>query len=318
MAGGLDTPYRMLLHRMGCQLSFTEMISARALFEGIERTKKFYSWVPLKGYSGAQIFGHDAEYLSFAAKEMEEAGHQILDLNVGCPKRKVTRTGSGSAMLKDPENLIHCINTILDSTNLPVGVKMRMGYHHLEEKDLKKLIKDLQGTGLSWITMHSRTAFQQYSGTADRDLFSRMVSWGDIPVIASGDVRSPDDVKDYLKRGATAVMVARGHLGDPTWIDRAIASISGEEWTERYPQTEDQIKLQLTLLREHLDYSLKWYGEERGCIEFRSHFSWYLKRFKDRREYRNRLYSIKTGKEAISMIEEIENVWLGQANMTKF
>ena len=203
----LHTPYRIVLHEVGCQLSFTEMVSARALFEGAERTKKFYTWIPEKGHSGAQIFGSDPEYLSFAAKEMENTGHHLIDLNAGCPKRKVTRTGAGSAMLKDPDNLLSCAGSILDATKVPVGIKMRMGYRHYEEDVLRSTVKDLEGAGLSWLSMHPRTAFQQYTGTADRDLINRMRGWIDIPLIASGDVRSPVDVTDYLERGATAVMV---------------------------------------------------------------------------------------------------------------
>jgi nifR3 family TIM-barrel protein len=312
MAGGVDTPYRMILHEADCQLSFTEMVSARALFEGVERTRKFYTWIPKKGYSGAQIFGNDPEYLSFAAKEMENVGHHLVDLNVGCPKRKITRTGAGSAMLKVPDNLLSCVGSILDATSVPVGVKMRMGYHHFEEILLKNIVKDLQGTGLSWITMHGRTAFQQYSGTADRELITKMTSWIDMPLIASGDVRTPEDVLDYLKRGATAVMVARGHLGDPTWIKRVSDHLRGQEWIEGYPKTVDQVKQHIGYLKDHLNNSVDWYGEERGCIEFRPHFSWYLKRFKDRREYRDRMYSIKTRSDALVMIDEIEEGWLGQ------
>lgn len=318
MAGGLDTPYRMILHDIGCQLSFTEMVSARALFEGVERTKKFYRWIPEKGHSGSQIFGSDAEYLSFAAKEMENAGHHLIDLNVGCPKRKVTRTGAGSAMLKDPDNLLACVGSILDTTKAPIGVKMRMGYNRFEEDALRKILIDLQGIGISWITMHPRTAFQQYSGSADRSVIDKMSKWVDIPLIASGDVRSPEDVIDYLDRGATAVMVARGHLGDPTWIRRVSASLKGEEWIERYPITSEQIKQHLAFLREHMNNSLEWYGEERGCIEFRPHFSWYLKSFKRRREYRNRMYSIKTRATIRELIDEIEDLWIGLSSMTNF
>jgi tRNA-dihydrouridine synthase B len=318
MAGGVDTPYRMVLHNLGCQLSFTEMVSARALFEGAERTRKFYKWIPERGYSGAQIFGTDPEYLSFAAREMEITGHHLIDLNVGCPKRKVTRTGAGSAMLKDPENLLKCVCSITDATKVPVGVKMRMGYHHLEEAGLKIIVKDMEGAGISWIAIHPRTAFQQYSGTADRNLVSKMSDWIDLPLIASGDVRSPDDIIDYLERGATAVMVARGHLGDPTWINRASDNLRGKEWIERYPQTAEQVILHIGHLREHLNNSVEWYGEERGCIEFRPHFSWYLKRFKGRREYRDRMYSIKTRSGALAMIDEIEEDWSGQETMTKF
>lgn len=311
MAGGMDPPYRMLLHQLGCPLSFTEMLSARALYENAERTRKLYSWLPDRGLSGAQVFGADPQYLSFAASEMESAGYDLIELNAGCPKRKVYRTGAGSALLKDPGNLIKCAGSILDAVKVPVGVKMRMGFHHLEEDVLGPLVKDLQSIGLSYIAMHPRTMVQQYSGKAERDLISRMSGWIDIPLVASGDVRSPSDVKDYLERGATAVMVARGLLGDPTWLRRAAAALEGGSWQERYPASTEQVQQHLSLLREHLNNAVGWYGEERGTIEFRPHFGWYLKRFKGRREFRDRMYSIGTKAEALEIIDEIELLWSG-------
>ncbi|MGA1820683.1 MAG: tRNA dihydrouridine synthase [Thermoplasmatota archaeon] len=311
MAGGMDPPYRMLLHDLGCPLSFTEMLSARALYQNAERTKKLFSWLPDRGFSGAQIFGADTHYLAFAASEMERAGYDIIDLNAGCPKRKVYRTGAGSAMLKDPDNLIRCAGSILDAVKVPVGVKMRMGFRHLEEEMLKGLVKDLEGIGLSYVAMHPRTMVQQYSGKADRDLISRMSGWIDIPLIASGDVRSPSDVKEYIERGAAAVMVARGLLGDPTWIKRCINALEGGQWEERYPVSVEQVRDHLALLRRHLDNAVYWYGEERGAIEFRPHFGWYLKRFKGRREYRDKMYSLRTKAETLEMIDQVERDWSG-------
>ncbi|MGA1794156.1 MAG: tRNA dihydrouridine synthase [Thermoplasmatota archaeon] len=311
MAGGLDPPYRMVLHELGCPLSFTEMISARAVYENAKRTKKLFSWIPDRGLSGAQIFGAVPEYLTFAASEMEREGYDLIDLNAGCPKRKVYRTGAGSAMLKDPANLVKCAGSILDAVKVPVGVKMRMGFHHLEEEILNTLVKDLESIGISYIAMHPRTMVQQYSGKADRELISGMSSWIDVPLIASGDVRSPSDVIDYLEKGATAVMVARGLLGDPTWLGRCNTALEGGPWQERYPASGEQVRDHLKLLREHLDNSVAWYGEERGIIEFRPHLGWYLKRFKGRREFRDRMYSILTKAETLELISEVERRWSG-------
>ncbi|MBN1390247.1 MAG: tRNA-dihydrouridine synthase [Candidatus Thermoplasmatota archaeon] len=311
MAGGLDPPYRMILHRIGCPLSFTEMISARAVFEEAGRTNRLFSWLPDEGMSCAQIFGSDPGYLAHAASEMERFGHHMIDLNAGCPKRKVYRTGAGSALLKDPENLLKCVGSILDAVKVPVGIKMRMGFHHLEERSLKALVSDLQGMGISYLAMHPRTMVQQFSGKADRELIDRMSSWTDVPLIASGDVRSPEDIMDYLGRGAKAVMVARGLLGDPTWIRRAMAALTGGSWEDRYPRTRVQLHHHLFLLKEHLASSVEWYGEERGVIEFRPHFGWYLRNFCGKREFRNRLYSLTDVKGVMKLIDEISPVWAG-------
>ncbi|MGA1866017.1 MAG: tRNA dihydrouridine synthase [Thermoplasmatota archaeon] len=309
MAGCLDPPFRMVLHRSGCPLSFTEMISARAVFEGASRTRRLFSWVPDQGSSCAQIFGSDPVYLAHAASEMEKAGHHMIDLNAGCPKRKVCRTGAGSSMLKDPDNLLKCIGSILDAVNVPVGIKMRMGVHHLEEHSLKDLISNLQSIGLSYIAMHPRTMVQQYSGKAYRELIDRMSGWTGIPLIASGDVRSSGDVRDYLERGATSVMVARGHLGDPTWTARALNALRGGTPDERFPETRTQLLHHISLLKEHLSCSIEWYGEKRGTMEFRPHFGWYIKRFEGRREYRQRMYSLTGREETLRLVDEVANDW---------
>ncbi|MBN1539661.1 MAG: tRNA-dihydrouridine synthase [Candidatus Thermoplasmatota archaeon] len=309
MAGCLDPPFRMVLHRLGCPLSFTEMISARAVFEGTGRTRRLFSWVPDQGWSGAQIFGSDPAYLAHAASEMEKAGHHMIDLNAGCPKRKVCRTGAGSSLLKDPGNLMKCIGSILDAVKAPVGIKMRMGVHHLEEHSLKDLVSDLQSIGLSYIAMHPRTMVQQYSGKVDRELISRLGGWIDIPLIASGDVRSSDDVRDYLERGATAVMVARGHLGDPTWTARTLNALGSEARDDRFPETKAQLLHHLSLMKEHLGFSLDWYGEKRGIVEFRPHFGWYIRKFGGRREYRQKVYSLTTREEALMLADGVFHDW---------
>ncbi|MGA1849095.1 MAG: tRNA dihydrouridine synthase [Thermoplasmatota archaeon] len=311
VAGGLDPPYRMLLHEMGCPLSFTEMVSARAVHHGTERTLRLFEWVPLSGFSGAQIFGADPALLGKAASEMQGRGHHIIDLNLGCPKRKVTKLGAGAAMLKDPANLYRSVRSILDSVSVPVGVKMRSGSNSVDESLLKTISKDLEGLGISYITLHPRTVEQQYSGKADRRLVSRFAEWVDIPVIASGDVKGPVDVNDYLHRGAAGVMVARGILGDPGWMKRCLESLEGGEWNKRYPSTPDAVREHLKTARKHLELAVGWYGRERGTIEFRPHLSWYIKNFKGRAPFRDRLFTAVSPGELLDLMDEMEASWIG-------
>jgi len=309
MAGGLDPPFRMILHDHSCPLSFTEMVSARAVRQGTEKTLWLFEWVPEKGLSGAQIFGSDPELLGKGASQMEARGHHVVDLNLGCPKRKVTRLGAGAAMLKDPENLMNCIRRILDSVSVPVGVKMRSGIARVDRAFLRTLVRELEGLGISYIALHPRTQQQQYSGRADRELISLLSAWVDIPVLASGDVKGPEDVTDYLHRGATAVMAARGMLGDPTWIKRCLNGLKGDEWVRRYPSTREAVEAHMGIARIHLDKAIRWYGEEKGTIEFRPHLSWYVKNFKGRAPFRDRLFTTRNSQELLELIDEMEASW---------
>jgi nifR3 family TIM-barrel protein len=311
MAGGLDPPYRMILHERGCPLSFTEMVSSRAIHHRTDRTLRLFDWVPRMGFSGAQIFGSEPELLGRAASEMERTGHHVIDLNVGCPKRKVTRLGAGAAMLKDPGNLYRSVEAMMDSVSVPVGVKMRSGINSVDEDSLRVISKDLEGLGISYISFHPRTVQQQYSGKADRELVSHITGWVGIPVIASGDVRGPDDVADYLSRGATGVMVARSILGDPGWIERTLQGLDGGEWVKRYPSTPDAVDEHLGIAREHLELAVEWYGRERGTIEFRPHLSWYIKNFKGRAPFRDRLFTTGTPEGLLVLMDEMLASWKG-------
>lgn len=310
MAGANDVPARMLLHSLGSELSFTEMISARALFEGAKRTELLTGWVPPKGAAAAQVFGADPEYLSFAAAELVSSGYRMIDLNAGCPKRKVTRTGAGGALLKDHALLLGCTGALLDSVRVPVGVKMRSGWSSVDIGSLKQLIKDLEGIGASYVAMHPRTVSQQYAGKADRSMVDIASSLLEIPIMASGDAKSPQDVMDYIGRGAKCVLVGRGALGDPTWYRRCMDALNDvSEWEPRFPVKVEDIREHLSLCRQHLRLSCGWYGEERGVVEFRSHLGWYVRRFRGRAAFRDRMYRVKGLDNAISLIDEMEKDW---------
>ncbi|MFO8051921.1 MAG: tRNA-dihydrouridine synthase [Thermoplasmatota archaeon] len=319
MAGAYDPPYRMVLHQLGLELSFTEMISARAVHEGSNRTRSISDWVPEEGYSCAQIFGADPIYLSTAARRMERMGHSMIDLNAGCPKRKVTGTGAGSALLRAPSVFLRCICSILDSVKVPVGTKIRSGYSEYDDNLLRVLVKDLQGAGISYIAVHPRTGKQQYTGKVDRKLIGKVRSWVDIPILASGDVKGPEDVEQYLDLGASSVMFARGALGDPLWFGRTLTCLNGDkEWVKDPAGGQDGLKEHLSLVRDHLENACEWYGEKRGCIEFRKHLVWYMKWFRKRGPFRERAYSINTKNDALSLICDLETEWARDLQMNLY
>jgi len=306
MAGVLEPPYRMLLHELGLELSFTEMVSARGTFEASKRTMELAGWVPETGYSAAQIFGADPKYLSHAAMRMEELGHHIIDLNTGCPKRKVMAQGSGGAMLKDPENLLLCLSSILDSVKVPVGIKMRSGYHHFEKDLYGGLLKDIEGLGISYVAIHPRSVVQGFRGDADREVISFASSIVDVPIIASGDARTVSDIEDYLSRGASAVMIGRGMMGDPRLIER----LNDGKDLDREKDPKGHIKDIFSLARKHLDLNIDYFGEKRGCIKFRPHLGWYVKGFRGISPMRDRIYHVENRDETLALMIDIETGWL--------
>ncbi len=307
MAGAFEPPYRMMLHDIGIELSFTEMISARGTIEGSGKTLELAGWVPEKGYSGAQVFGSDANYVSGAAREMVRLGHDIIDLNAGCPKRKVLVQGSGGALLKEHERFVSIASSILDSVDVPVSVKTRSGFHVFEPNPFKKLLKDLESIGISMISIHGRTVRQGYRGSADRDVISQAASIVDIPVIASGDVRSLADVLDYFGRGASGVMVGRAMMGDPFFISRIIS-----EDQDPFPSKSDDVERIFSMAARHLDLSIDYYGEKRGCMKFRSQLGWYVRSFKGRKPYMDRIHHASSKDDFTSLMTEILHEWKRQ------
>ncbi|MGA1822989.1 MAG: tRNA dihydrouridine synthase [Thermoplasmatota archaeon] len=304
MAGAIDHPYRTILHEYGCPMSFTEMISSRGLYEESSRTRELVGSVQPSGYTGAQIFGSDPEYLGPGSMKLEEMGFHLIDLNSGCPKRKVMSQGSGGALLKDADKLLRCLTSLIDSVSVPVGIKMRSAYRNFDEPGFRKMLLDIEGSGASYVTIHPRTVVQGFSGSADRNVIPIASDALSIPVIASGDVRDTGDVSDYLNRGASGVMIGRALLGDPTWFMRNGFQMESTAVGNGDPRIRENIRI----AGEHLHLIIRHYGEERGVVKFRSHLGWYLKGFAGKREFRDRIYKINSKGDAAGLLEEISSI----------
>jgi tRNA-dihydrouridine synthase B len=304
MAGAIEPPFRMILHDMGAELSFTEMISARGTYEGSKRTGELAGWLPERGFSGAQVFGSDPGYVSFAAARMEEIGHHIIDLNCGCPKRKVLTHGAGGALMKDSDRLISIVSSILDDVEVPVGVKTRSGFHDFDRTKLGSLLQDLESIGCSYVAIHGRSVKQGFRGSANRDVISFASKNLGIPLIASGDVRTIEDIRDYLERGASGVMLGRALLGNP-FILRDLIDMRGPE--EAY--LRERIAEIFSIARLHLDLSISYYGCERGCVKFRTHLGWYIQRFRGRKPFMDRIHHASSREEFAVLMEAMETAW---------
>ncbi|MDG6224487.1 MAG: tRNA-dihydrouridine synthase [Candidatus Thermoplasmatota archaeon] len=301
MAGVTDPPYRGLLHELGCDFSTTEMVSARGICEGNPTSTRLLFPIP-KGHTAVQLFGSDPDMMRNASDRLTGEGFSAIDINAGCPKRKVHSQGSGGALLKDHDRLLCLVEAVLEGTDLPVGVKLRSGWDAFEPVSFKRLVSRLSDAGVSYITIHGRTVMQGFRGAASASHVRIASSESDVPIIASGDITGPEGVNDYLTNGASGFMIGRALMGDPSLFRRLRASFNGEGFHERY---ERAVLLDnLNYSREHLFRVVAHYGESRGVIKFRSHLAWYIKGVDNRASLSMRVASMKNESEALEIISK--------------
>jgi len=217
MAGMTDTAFRRLVKRHGgCGLVVTEMVSSEGLVRGIDRTLEYAEYTEDERPVSIQIFGGDPEKMAAAAQVVEGMGANIVDVNMGCPVRKIARHDAGCSLMRQPEHAASVIRAMTRAVKIPVTVKMRAGWND-GQRNAPELARRVQDAGAAAVTIHGRTAEQSYSGFADWDLVSRVADELSIPVFGSGDCLEPQQVIDRLQSGVSGVLVGRGVLRNP-WI----------------------------------------------------------------------------------------------------
>lgn len=269
MSGVTDLPFRTLAWRFGAGLVVTEMVASRELV-----MNRGESWARLKSTGIAphvvQLAGREAHWMAEAAKVAAGNGADIIDINMGCPAKKVTGGYSGSALMRDPDHALSLIEATVQAVDVPVTLKMRLGWDE-DSINAPEIARRAEEAGIQLVTIHGRTRMQFYEGRADWDAIRSVREAVSIPLIANGDVETPADVEDILKRsGADAVMVGRGAQGRPWHIG----------WLAGNPVPQG---LQISeLVTEHYEMMLDFYGREAGLRHARKHLGWYLDRFAPR------------------------------------
>jgi tRNA-dihydrouridine synthase B len=271
MAGVTDLPFRTLVREFGCSLAFTEMVSANGLVRGMGKTCRYLDSSLHDRPLGVQLFGSDPETLAEATRMAVERGADLVDMNMGCPVKKVVKTGSGAALMRDPQRTIAILRAMRKATELPFTLKIRAGWRPGEINALA-IGRIAEDCGVDAVILHPRTVDQGFSGRADWGLIAALKDQLRIPVIGSGDVRHPEDaVRMFRETGCDGVMVGRGVLGNPWLIRNILCRLSGRNFVE--PTFSERTEI----IQRHLAMAIEYDGEKSGTRDFRKHLLWYTK-----------------------------------------
>ena len=282
LAGYTNLPFRLTVREIGgCGLATTDLVNARSLLENNRRALELVATSPDDRPWAVQLFGAVASEMRDAAKKCEDLGANSVDINMGCPVRKVCKVGGGSAMMTELTKTAVLVQGMVGAVQIPVTAKMRLGW---DEKNLTapNLAKALEEAGVAGIFVHGRTRQQGFSGKVSLEGIAAVVASVRIPVIGNGDVTTPEGAKRMMtETGCTGVSVGRGAFYNP-WIFRATAHYleTGELMAE--PDFEERVKV----MSRHLDRNIEFFGEERGCVLFRKVIPWYARRFGPSSEFK--------------------------------
>ncbi|HJA35075.1 MAG TPA: tRNA dihydrouridine synthase DusB [Firmicutes bacterium] len=289
MAGVTDSAFRSICRRQGAAGTYTEMVSAKALTFRDKKTQVLLHIEPEEHPCGAQIFGSEPEVCAQAAQmALEISGADFLDINMGCPVPKITGNGEGSALMLDPKQAEKVITAVRRSIQKPLTVKFRKGFDE-ERCNCVEFARMAEGCGVDAVCVHGRTRQQMYAGRSDLEAVLRVKEAVRIPVIASGDMFTPEDGLNALRRGVDFVMVARGAQGDPSVFRRMVAA-----WKGQPIPPEPDLEQKVALMEEHIALMCQRKGEGKAMPEARKHILWYLKGVRGAKPYKQKFSGVNT------------------------
>jgi len=300
MAGICDLPFRLLCKEQGCDILYTEMISAKGMYYNNKNTGPLIMTDEREKPIGVQIFGSEPELMAEQAKKLEDKGFAFIDVNMGCPVPKIVNNGDGSALMKNPKLIGDIVSALVKATSLPITIKIRAGFT-ADTINAPEIAKIAEESGVTAIAVHGRTREQYYHGQADWSVIKAVKDAVSVPVIGNGDICSGADVVRIKEEtGCDSVMIGRAAKGNP-WIFSEI---------KHYLETGEQLprpsatEIRDTMLR-HARLMIEYKGDYTGIHEMRKHVAWYTQGLKDSAKLRAAINQVETYEEMEELVNQV-------------
>lgn len=297
-----DPPFRAVCKDNGADLMYSEFISSEGLIRDAIKSKKKLDFTEEERPFGIQIFGGDEEAMAMSARICETVNPDLVDINFGCPVKKVVSKGAGAGVLKDIDLMVRLTEAVVKSTSLPVTVKTRLGWDE-NSKNIEEVAERLQDVGIKALSIHGRTRAQLYKGEADWTLIAKVKNNPriQIPIFGNGDIDSPQKALAYKNRyGIDGIMIGRAAIGYP-WIFREIKAYIKDQTILPPPTLAERI----VVCKKHLQRSIEWKGPIVGINEMRRHYTNYLKGLPGIKEFRYKLVTLTTPESINEVLDEI-------------
>ena len=302
-----DPPFRAVCKKHGADLMYTEFISSEGLIRDAIKSRQKLDIFEEERPVGIQIFGGDEEALSLSAKICETVNPDLIDINFGCPVKKVVCKGAGAAILKDIDGMVRLTKACVNAVSKPVTVKTRLGWDE-SSKNIEEVAERLQDIGIAALSIHGRTRAQMYKGDADWTLIAKVKNNPriTIPIFGNGDIDSPQKALEYKNRyGVDGIMIGRAAIGHP-FIFEEIKHYFATGEILAAPSIEQKVDVAI----EHLTNSIKWKGEKLGILEMRRHYSNYLKGISHVKEIKNKIVSSLELQEILELLDVVKGMEL--------
>ena len=297
-----DPPFRRLCKLHGADMLYSEFISSEGLIRDAIKSRQKLDIFDYERPVGIQIFGGDEEAMALSAKIVATVRPDLVDINFGCPVKKVVSKGAGAGVLKDIDLMVRLTKAVVRSTDLPVTVKTRLGWDE-SSLNIEEVAERLQDAGISALTIHARTRSQMYKGHSDWSYIAKVKNNPriHIPIFGNGDIDNPEKALEYRnKYGVDGIMIGRAAIGYP-WIFREIKHYFATGELLSPPTIADRV----AAARNHLIWSVEWKGERQGVLEMRRHYANYFKGLPNFKEHRQRLVTLDSAAEIVTALEEI-------------